>query len=80
MPKTPIPAPISEVYETLQTEIVWLHGRWICYRQLFSGSERRIDLLNECASAFFFIMQDVLLDEVQVSLSKLTDPASSRKV
>lgn len=78
MPKLPIPPPISEVYDLLQKEVVWLHWRWACYGQLFAGSERRIDLLNECAAAFFFIIQDVLLDEVQVSLSKLTDPANSQ--
>src|SRR5205814_2375279 len=30
-------------------------------------------------STFFFIIQDVLIDEVQVSLSKLTDPAKTGK-
>jgi hypothetical protein len=75
----PLPSPIDEVYSALKSEITWLHGRWICYRQLFAESERRIELLNECAAAFFFIIQDVLLDEVQVSLSKLTAPAKSGK-
>ncbi|MBW1746209.1 MAG: hypothetical protein JRG74_15055 [Deltaproteobacteria bacterium] len=76
---TSIPKDINEVYEELKTEITWVHGRWIVYRQLFAESEKRIDLLNECASAFFYIIQDVLLGEVQVSLSKLTDPAQSGK-
>lgn len=74
-----LPTEINEVYEELKTEVTWVHGRWIVYRQLFAASEKRIDLLNECASAFFYIIQDVLLGEVQVSLSKLTDPAQSGK-
>ena len=74
-----IPSTIDQVYEELKIEITWLHGRWIIYRQLFAESERRIDLLNECASTFFYIIQDVLLGEIQVSLSKLTDPAVSGK-
>ena len=74
-----IPAEIEDVYEELKTEITWIHGRWIIYRQLFAESPKRIDLLNECASAFFYIVQDVLLGEVQVALSKLTDPATSGK-
>jgi len=73
-----IPMPIAEVYEGLKTEITWLHGRWIVYRQLFAQSEKRVELLNECASVFFYIVQGVLLWEVQVSLSKLTDPATSK--
>jgi hypothetical protein len=72
-----IPLNISEVFEELKTEITWLHGRWIIYRQLFGHSEKRIDLLNECASTFFYIIQDMLLDAVQVSLSKMTDPAQT---
>lgn len=74
-----IPSEIDEIYEALKTEITWMHGRWIVYRQLFAESEKRIDLLNESASTFFYIIQDVLLGEIQVSLSKLTDPASSGK-
>lgn len=72
-----IPEPISSIYNELSTEITWLHGRWIVYRQLFAKSEERIELLNEAASAFFYIIQDVLLGDVQISLSKLTDPKSS---
>ena len=71
----PIPSQIQEVYDQLRTEITWLHGRWIIYRQLYGNSEKRIDLLNECSAAFFYILQDVLLGEVQVNLSKLTDAA-----
>ncbi len=74
---TVIPEAINEVYEELKTEITWLHVRWIIYRQLFAASNKRVDLLNECASAFFYIIQELLLWEVQVSLSKLTDPARS---
>lgn len=74
-----LPPQIAEVYTTLSTEVTWLHGRWICYRQLFAESEHRIEMLNACASTFFFIIQDVLFDEVQVCLSKLTDPAKTGK-
>lgn len=74
-----IPIPVAEVYEELKNEVTWLHGRWIIYGQLFGKSERRIEMLNDCASAFFFIVQNVLLGEVQVALSKLTDPATTGK-
>ena len=74
-----IPSQVDEVFQELKDEIQWLYVRWIIYRQLFAASERRIDLLNESASAFFYIIQDVLLWEIQVALSKLTDPARSGK-
>lgn len=72
-----IPPQVASVYNALSKEVTWLHGRWICYRQLFAESERRIEMLNECASTFFFFIQDVLIGEVQVCLSKLTDPAKT---
>jgi hypothetical protein len=74
-----IPPQIDDIYSALSKEVTWLHGRWICYRQLFAESERRIEMLNECAATFFFIIQDVLIGEVQVCLSKLTDPAKTGK-
>jgi len=74
-----VPSQFLAVYDELRSEITWMHGRWLTYRELFAVSSRRIELLNESAGAFFYIIQDVLLDEVQVCLSKLTDPASSGK-
>ena len=72
-----IPTPFGPIYDELRSEIIWLHGRWLTYRELFAESPRRIELLNESAGTFFYIIENVLLDEVQISLSKLTDPPSS---
>jgi hypothetical protein len=70
-----IPSDVDEVFQELKTEVTWLHARWIMYRQLFAHSPKRIDLLNECASTFFYTIQDVFIGDVQIALSKLTDPA-----
>jgi hypothetical protein len=74
-----LPPAIGEVFEELNYQINWLHAKWIVYRQLFGYSERRIELLNECASACFRILHDALIGEIHVTLCKLTDPANSRK-
>lgn len=71
-----IPAPILPIYEALRKEVTWLHARWLIYRELYGESQRRIDLLNASAGFFFYVVEEVLRDEVQVCLSKLTDPAS----
>jgi hypothetical protein len=73
------PEQFAAIFDQLSTEVTWLHARWKLYRQLFAESPSRIDMLNECAAAIFYVIQDVLLGEVQVMLSKLTDPASSGK-
>ena len=70
---------IEEIFEELKNEISLLHAKWKIYRQLFGYSERRIELLNACASTCFRIIKDALLGEIQITLCKLTDPASSRK-
>lgn len=72
-----MPSTIEEVFDPLKDEITWLHARWIIYRQIYATSERRIDLLNRCAQGFFYIVEDVILDEVHMSLGKLTDPAKT---
>jgi hypothetical protein len=77
--KMPIPVNIEEVFREIREEVIWIHGRWIIYRQLFLHSDKRIDLLNEVASALFYLLQNLLQDEVQVALSKLTDPARTGK-
>lgn len=79
LPIKPIPPEVAPVYDELRSEVTWLHGRWICYRQLYAESPKRIELLNESAGTFFYILQDLLFDEIQVTLSKLTDPASTGK-
>jgi hypothetical protein len=70
-----IPEPIRDVFEQLKNEITSLHARWKIYRQLFAHSDERIRLLNTCAPTFFFFIHGVLIDEIQLSLGKLTDPA-----
>jgi hypothetical protein len=70
-----IPSHISEVFEKLKIEVTWLHVWGKIYRQLFAHSGKRIDLLNECASTFFYLIQETLINEVQVYICKLTDHA-----
>jgi HEPN superfamily AbiU2-like protein len=72
-----LPAAIHDLWSALKSEVVWLHGRWIIYLQLYGTSAERIDLLNRSGSTFFYILQMTLLHDVQLSLSKLDDPAGS---
>jgi hypothetical protein len=45
------------------------------YLQLFEATPERIAFLNDCAYTFFGMLQNVLLDDVQLGLSKLGDPS-----
>jgi len=69
---------IDDVWRSIDYEVSWLHGRWAIYRQLYGTSEARIDMLNRSAGTFAHMLQDVLLDDVQLGLAKLGDPATTR--
>lgn len=71
------PAQIHALWTVLDREVTWLHGRWMIYRQLFGTNQARVELLNRSAGTFFNVLQDVLLHDVQLSLSKLGDPPGS---
>lgn len=76
---TSIPTEINEVYEELKKEVSWIHAQWIVYRQLFAVSEKRFDLLNECAPEFFYIIQNALLEKVLIFFGNLTDSAKKKE-
>jgi hypothetical protein len=48
--------------------------QWNQYRQLYGHSPERVAFLNEVAGHFFGMVQDVLLDDVLLHLTRLTDP------
>lgn len=72
-----VPA-IDEIWQAIDYEVTWLHGRWSIYRQLYGTNEGRVEILNRSAGTFASMLQDVLLDDVQLGLAKLGDPATSR--
>lgn len=72
-----LPQEIQDTFRSLESEVNWLHGKWIIYCQLYGTSQERIALLNKSASTFFRIIHDVLLDEVVLALTRLTDPDKS---
>jgi len=73
------PEELKDIFGKLESQVVWLHGRWKIYRQLFGTSKLRVDLLNESASTFFRVVQDVLMDDIQLTLSKLAEPARTKR-
>jgi len=72
------PDGVQALWGELHYEVANLHCRWIIYRQLYGTSPERIDVLNRADRTFFAVVQDVLLQDVQISLSNLGDPAESQ--
>ncbi|WP_404305916.1 AbiU2 domain-containing protein [Neorhodopirellula lusitana] len=74
-----VPAKLAPVYQRLNEELIWIHGKWNMYRQLFGFSKSRVDLLNESSQAFFAVLQPLWIDYLVLEICKLTDPAQSGK-
>jgi hypothetical protein len=70
-----IPKKISETFEAIDNEVVKLHYNWQMYRQLYGENPERIEILNETAFSFFNQLNDIFYDHIQLSISRLTDPA-----
>jgi hypothetical protein len=68
---------LGTFYHALQHEVTWVHAKWLEYRKLYAGSEKRVDLLNEVAGFFFRVVQDVLWEDVLIHIARLTDPRRS---
>jgi DNA-directed RNA polymerase subunit L len=68
------PAQLQQLWTFLESEVIWLHGRWQIYRQIFGTNSKRIDIINEIARTFFGVLQRVLMNDVQLTLMKFADP------
>ena len=65
---------LGEEFHALYEELFWLCEKWREYQGLFGTSEKRIDLLNEAAPAFFVYLQNTLWEDALLHLSRLTGP------
>lgn len=65
------------VYYKLYNEVVWVHVVWLEVLKLF-GSKQNIDILNKYGSFIFKIIEDSLIDQILLHISRLTDPSKSR--
>jgi hypothetical protein len=68
---------LGTFYHALQNEVTWVHAKWLQYRKLYGGTERRVDVLNEAAGFFFRVVQDVLWEDVLLHIARLTGPPKS---
>ena len=70
-----MPQDVYIIYEKLKNEVNWLYVKWKIYRQLYDQGQKRVDLLNQSAALFFYVIEQSLMSEISIFVSKLTDPA-----
>jgi len=76
-----MPKPQGDFEETrkrLWDELVHLHHVWSQYLVLYGHSRERVQLLNQTARSFFASLQRLMIREVLLCISRLTDPLKSR--
>src|SRR5437879_4300451 len=74
----PAPLTFDTARNRLWDELVHLHDTWEQYRKLYGHSEDRVKLLNTSARSFFALLQRLLVRDVILSVSRLTDPPKSK--
>lgn len=74
-----MPNEIREAYASLSYDVVYLHHKWKVIRELYVSGETVIELLNRTAPGFFRICKDVLVDDLFLSIRRLTDPKQTGK-
>ena len=76
MPKI-LPESVSEIFEPLENDLVRLLSRWDMFLQLYDKGPKRIELLNKIASTFFYELHFLFINDMMLSISRLTDPPES---
>lgn len=66
----------EDLLHALSEELGELHLKWLLFSQLYEDEEI-VDLPNESAPNFFGVCQSVFLDDLILSISRLTDPSGT---
>jgi hypothetical protein len=74
----PIPSNAEPLFTRLHNEVIRLSAFWNTFNDLFLKGHARAELLVESGDFFFLLVQEAFLSHIQLTLSKLTDPAESR--
>jgi hypothetical protein len=63
------------LFRAIETEVAWLQAKWLVFRRLYATDDRTVDLLNRSAPWFFTVIHQVMLDDLALSLTRLTEPS-----
>lgn len=66
-----------DLFNAIEREFIQLRYRWWLFCQLFDSGQSNIDLLNKSGSNVFQLLQKLIIDDVMMSLCRLSDPDRS---
>ena len=68
---------VRKLFWTLHKEVLYLFYRWKIYGQLFGSGGDNLNLLNQSGSNVFALLQNLIMDDVFLTLCRLTDPVQT---
>ena len=68
---------LKKAINAVNNQLIQISYRWKIFRQLFDSGQENIELLNKTGSNVFELMQRLILDDVMMTLSRLTDREKS---
>lgn len=68
---------LGSVFAELWQELVWLHTVWQEYRMIFGTTQGQLDIANQAAGTFFYVIQKTMWEGVLLHLARMTGPAQS---
>jgi hypothetical protein len=66
-----------QLLDAVERKFTQVGYRWVIFCQLFDSGQENVDLLNKSGSNVFQLLQQLILDDVMLSLCRLTDPPRS---
>ena len=67
---------LGSVFHALYDEVTWLHVKWKQYKILYDSRES-VDLLNQTAGFFFYVIQRTMWEDLVLHVARLSDPPRS---
>ena len=69
-------AEVEGLANTVNDAVVQLSYRWQIFRQLYDSGTESIEAMNRRGSNVFQLLQKLIIDDVTLSLARLTDSAT----
>ncbi|MGA8871039.1 MAG: hypothetical protein WB460_07870 [Candidatus Acidiferrales bacterium] len=68
---------LGQLFHALEHDLTWIHWRWKQLRILFGDKPSRVDLLNQSASFFFYLVQRVFFEDTLLGIARLVSSEKS---
>ena len=68
---------LQHLHAALGNELIWLNAKWSQFENVFGAPQVDLDILNATAPGFFFQARDAMLDDILLSICRITDPAKN---